>query len=52
MLELTGNDDWEAACCDMLVDGLTDMFGKFMPWYMEKDAEKKVKRHKLAQFLK
>jgi len=38
---MAGANDWEAAQCDMLVDGITDVFNNLRPWFMEKDEEKK-----------
>jgi len=39
--DMVGANDWEAAQCDMLVDGMNDMTIKLRPWRMEKDEEKK-----------
>jgi len=38
---MTGANDWEAAQCDMLVDGMTDVQNNLRAWFMEKDEEKK-----------
>jgi len=38
---MAGSNDWEAAQCDMLVDGVTDTVNNLRPWFMEKDEEKK-----------
>jgi len=38
---LTGKDDWEAALCDMYMDGVTDVLQHLVPWFREQDPEKK-----------
>lgn len=38
---MVGANDFEAAQCDMLVDGLTDVMMNLRPWFMEKDEDKK-----------
>jgi len=38
---LTGKDDWEAALCDMYVDGASDCMQNIVPWFREQDPEKK-----------
>lgn len=39
---LCGQDDFEAAQCDMLVDALYDMFFVLRPYFYENDEEKKA----------
>lgn len=41
-VELLGKDDWEAALSDAYVDSVDDVTQNLRPWFMEKDAEKKV----------
>ena len=46
ILDLTGNDEWDAARCDMIVDWAIDMRTKLRPVYVAKlggDMEKMVR---------
>ncbi len=38
--KLTGKDDWEAAQCDALAEGVSDILGKLTPLFVEKDEAK------------
>ncbi len=39
---MAGKNEWEAAECDMLVDGVSDILNIFLQMYFEMDERRKV----------
>lgn len=44
IIEMAGNDDFEAAICDAYVDGVDDVVSAMRAFIIEKDPERKVIR--------